>query len=312
MCILTANMVQLPDVPIATDTTEEVHEEYRVRAGLVDTTNVNPTLALTEALHSEQIVKFPAPCLEIPRIIWGLSAFSNEGSRGLRVSTAASNINKDQFTLTPSTWFTASYIQAAWMKIPSSPEARFQSGEVDTVNIPRKFDRDRAGLPDVISFYVSFSAPYKTPPTVQSWLTHIDLTDSAHNSRIDTTVENVTTNGFLLTIVTWADSQLFSARAFWLAYNAAAPGIASGIQDTTFVDVPTKKVSFPAGTFTKAPQMFVGFRHIDADQTIPVRMKAQASNVTATDFEIASCSWSRPGLPEGRVTTCRTTWLAIE
>lgn len=98
------------------------------------------------------------------------------------------------------------------MKIPSNLEAQSQFGQVNTAVIPRQYDKDRGDTSDVISFYVSFSTPYKVPPTVLAWFTHIDVVENA-NSRLDIKIWNVTTNGFLINIETWADTQLFFAVA---------------------------------------------------------------------------------------------------
>lgn len=110
------------------------------------------------------------------------------------------------------------------MKIPSNPEARFQLGVVSSEDSGRPFDKDSGA-----SFYVSFGTPYKTPPAVLAWLTHIDI-DGERKCAIKTYAKNITTNGFLLHIPPWSDSSIVSAKVGWLAYNPATSGIASGSQ----------------------------------------------------------------------------------
>ncbi len=63
---------------------------------------------------------------------------------------------------------------------------------------------------------VSFSKPYKTPPTVQVSLSMWDL-DNGTPARMDLRAETVTEDGFDLVFRTWGDTRVARARANWLS-----------------------------------------------------------------------------------------------
>ncbi|BBU54465.1 MULTISPECIES: H-type lectin domain-containing protein [Mameliella] len=63
---------------------------------------------------------------------------------------------------------------------------------------------------------VSFSEPFRTPPTVQVAMSLWDI-DQRANIRADVTAENVTRSGCDLVFRTWGDTRVARVRMSWLA-----------------------------------------------------------------------------------------------
>lgn len=66
--------------------------------------------------------------------------------------------------------------------------------------------------------HVPFAERYRRPPTVSIALSSIDIINTA-NARLTVTAQNITEDGFEAVFSTWADSQIWSARAAWIAHR---------------------------------------------------------------------------------------------
>lgn len=66
---------------------------------------------------------------------------------------------------------------------------------------------------------VFFATPFLSPPVVQLGLTGFDI-DQRDSGRVRLTAENITSDGFLATISTWADSRVYAVDFQWLAIGA--------------------------------------------------------------------------------------------
>ena len=65
---------------------------------------------------------------------------------------------------------------------------------------------------------VPFDPRFKSPPTVIISLTAVDFIDR-RNHRLGVRAKDVTARGFTIAFGTWADTQLWSAGAMWLAVS---------------------------------------------------------------------------------------------
>lgn len=290
---------------------EEVHEEYQPRTDRFDTLgNGNPERKVVERLSFTKKVIFPQECLSVPRLLYGFLGIEMGDNKHIRARLTLSNLDKTSFELTTDTWFSATFLSSSYIKLPNVPKYQFQDGRVSTYDIPRDWNRARLKVDgntesEVYTFWISFSTPYDSPPKVISWLTHIDCAEPP-NQRLDLTVKNISTTGFLLEIVSWSDSLLVSARVSWLAYNSSVPGIASGTIEKTNG---WQNVNFPPGIFTKKPQMWVALRKIDATPTpVPPKVQVDYQNATTKSVDI------KCGCDDSKVTLwgCGASWLAIE
>ncbi len=66
---------------------------------------------------------------------------------------------------------------------------------------------------------VFFATPFLAPPVVQLGLTGFDI-DQRDSGRIRLKAESITSDGFLATISTWADSRVYAVDFQWLAIGA--------------------------------------------------------------------------------------------
>ena len=80
-------------------------------------------------------------------------------------------------------------------------------------------------------YYVKFPHPYRRPPAVEASLWG---TDAHHdrNLRLNTHVEAVSRDGFVVRFNTWSDSVIFGAGASWVA----TPKIGDDVEDTEVLD----------------------------------------------------------------------------
>lgn len=74
------------------------------------------------------------------------------------------------------------------------------------------------GGPRSTVIHVPFAERYRRPPAVSIALSSIDIIHTA-NARLTVTAQNVTEDGFEAVFATWSDSQIWSARAAWIAHN---------------------------------------------------------------------------------------------
>ncbi|KAJ55127.1 ATP synthase [Actibacterium mucosum KCTC 23349] len=63
---------------------------------------------------------------------------------------------------------------------------------------------------------VTFSASYRTPPSVSVALSMWDM-DQKTNARAEIQAEKVSTTGFEIVFKTWADTRIARVRASWMA-----------------------------------------------------------------------------------------------
>lgn len=68
---------------------------------------------------------------------------------------------------------------------------------------------------------VTFSQPFKNPPSVQVSISMWDM-DQKTNMRADITAVNITADGFDILFSTWADTRIARIRASWMAIGEAS------------------------------------------------------------------------------------------
>ncbi|KAK4163906.1 hypothetical protein QBC43DRAFT_344879 [Cladorrhinum sp. PSN259] len=168
----------------------------------------------------------------------------------------------------------------SWFRHASN-DPDFQSGSWSTTE-DHTWDNPKT----VTQKQITFPRAYASAPKVIVWLTKIDVNNGA-NFRVRATVSDITKTGFKLNLDTWADSTLHVATASWIAYPTGKAGVASGSFSTD--DVRTweqprllteGKTTFPAGTFTKSPNVVVALNMIDSERWTNLRVKSGASSIT--------------------------------
>ncbi len=73
--------------------------------------------------------------------------------------------------------------------------------------------------PRLVRSEVTFETPYKALPSVQCWLSMLDMSNSA-NTRMDVQAENISLTGFEIVFRTWGDTKVARVRVAWMAIGA--------------------------------------------------------------------------------------------
>ncbi|KAK4460180.1 hypothetical protein QBC42DRAFT_288797 [Cladorrhinum samala] len=217
-----------------------------------------------------------------PSIALGLNWLDIGRSTNPRIKTYQQDTTTTKTDIHIDTWGDTTLYSAgvSWFRHAAN-DADIQSGSWSTTeDHPFEFPQTKTQK------QIVFPRAYSAPPKVIVWLTQIDVRNNA-NFRVRALISDVTATGFKLNLDTWADSTLYQASASWVAHSAGKAGITSGSFSTDDVrpwDKPSLVTSgttaFPAGTFTKAPNVVVGLTTIDVDKSTNPRVKAVASAIT--------------------------------
>ncbi|KAG8918565.1 hypothetical protein FRC00_012335, partial [Tulasnella sp. 408] len=104
--------------------------------------------------------------------------------------------------------------------------------------------------------------------------------------------------GFTIHIDTWADTTLWTAAAFWVAYPEDKDHIYSGTTNTMEVrswqnpQAKTRRyINFQGTRFWKTPIVFVALNWIDISVVNNVRLDTYVDNVTTRGFTWNANTW---------------------
>jgi hypothetical protein len=141
-----------------------------------------------------------------------------------------------------------------------------------------------------------FEHPYEEKPEVIVWLSGLAMSKD-RNTRVRAYADNITAEGFDISIETWADSVLFGATATWIAYPKSKAGVTSGTDDTAnYRDWSPaqvengRKVDFNAD-YDKAPKVYVAVNRLDFDNATDLRFRATTTRVNAHGFQWNVNAW---------------------
>lgn len=73
--------------------------------------------------------------------------------------------------------------------------------------------------PRVAKLRVSFDAPFSLPPVVHIGIVGMDVS-KLDNTRLRTRAEDVTGAGFVVSVETWLNTQIWSVEISWLAIGS--------------------------------------------------------------------------------------------
>lgn len=68
--------------------------------------------------------------------------------------------------------------------------------------------------PRIVRHAVTFGATYRTPPSVNVWVTMLDASDKTF-TRVDVQAEEIAEKGFEIVFRTWGDTKIARARVGW-------------------------------------------------------------------------------------------------
>jgi hypothetical protein len=154
--------------------------------------------------------------------------------------------------------------------------------------------------------HIAFKRPFSAgAPNVLVWYKMLDI-DSGAWWRTMALAENVTAEGFDLTVETWGDSVLYGAAVTWLAHQENRRGLVSGTFSTADVRnerLPQEetygRVELPGGMFDGTPKVLVAFRKLSVENSQNLRIKVGVSNVSATGFDWHINGWAGSNIFSG-------------
>lgn len=202
----------------------------------------------------------------------------------LRLKAEVRCIADDRAIVNVSTWGDTKHWQSecSWLSIPPD-DPDIQTGRYTTTQ-----DHPWSESQKSTSRRIAFAHPYATPPKVIVWLDAVD-SGPGRNVRVRTWADQIDATGFTIHVDTWADSNLWSAGASWLAHSADRRDVRSGqfeIGDIRPSDSPqhtnTGRVSWGAPRMARPPRVFTALRALDFQDGKNIRIKTITSEITTT------------------------------
>ncbi|KAF8123253.1 hypothetical protein EV363DRAFT_1228913 [Boletus edulis] len=160
-------------------------------------------------------INFERPFSSPPKVVVFFNLIALDKHRNWRLSTTATSIDANGFTLNIETWAdTILYVaQACWIAYPANRKQIF-SRSVNTTEV-RHWSQPRLEQSKKIMFD---SVAFSKDPFVFVALNSIDIGHTA-NLRIKAYVNGVSRTGLVWHIDAWADTILYSAGASIIAFN---------------------------------------------------------------------------------------------
>ncbi|KAK1983799.1 hypothetical protein LZ30DRAFT_587606 [Colletotrichum cereale] len=158
---------------------------------------------------------------------------------------------------------------------------------------------------------IDFDPPYLTPPRVALGLTQLDEANNA-NIRVRLVAEDISKQGFVLSMDTWADSVMHNAGATWLEFRASEQHFQVGsystledrelgvpaqpVHDETsgkIVSRDTTQIDFPRNTYTagQPPKVLTWLTGFDLGKEANWRIMCYARAITHKGFELVIETW---------------------
>ncbi|KAF7555207.1 hypothetical protein G7Z17_g2398 [Cylindrodendrum hubeiense] len=142
-----------------------------------------------------------------------------------------------------------------------------------------------------------FSKTYKSPPSLAVGLNWLDLSKN-FNIRVKAFADNVTNSSADFHLDTWSDSIIHSAGCTWFRKPSDDKEFQIGkfntLEDHSW-KTPKAKTSHQVKfkhPYQKAPKVVVWLNHLDFAKGKDWRIKATATDITATGFKLNLDSWS--------------------
>ncbi len=237
---------------------------------------------------------FPTTYSNPPKLAVGLNWLDVSNGANIRVNAFADNITACSGDVHINTWAdTTLYSAGCTWFVAAANDPDFQVGQFCTTE-----DHPWQKPQLKTSRSIVFERAYASPPKVVVCLNQLDMV-RGKNWRITATATDVTATGFTLHIDSWADTELYSATAAWIAYPSDKAGVVSGSYNTQDVRPWNKpqlansgRVDFPRGAFQRAPTVFLAFNSMDIDASHNLRLKLGADSVSKDGLNWHIDSWA--------------------
>ncbi|KAK2594034.1 hypothetical protein QQS21_008253 [Conoideocrella luteorostrata] len=152
---------------------------------------------------------------------------------------------------------------------------------------------------------ITFTPPYNVAPRMAIGLKSLDISNTA-NIRVRAAAQTITEDKFSVSMDTWGDTQLFNATSTWIEFERTSDaeyevgefntldtrGLGQlQTPDKQGVRRDTEHFDFPEGKYTEPPNVLVWLSAMDMDKTHNWRVRAKATTVTTTGFDLAIETW---------------------
>ncbi|KAI5456883.1 hypothetical protein BGZ63DRAFT_365459 [Mariannaea sp. PMI_226] len=241
---------------------------------------------------------FQAP----PFIAIGLNYIDADHERNVRVQAVAEQVTTTSADIRLSHWSdTKAYGLGCTWGTFAVDDPEIQGGEFSTSE-----DHPWWEPKQKTSRRVAFRRPFSSgAPRVVVWYKMLDI-DSGKWWRTMALAENVTAEGFDLSVETWGDSILYGASVTWLAHQENRKGLVSGtfgtgdVRNERLPQLETYgRVDLPDGMFENAPKVLVALRRFSVENSENLRIKVGVSNVSADGFDWHINGWANSNIFSG-------------
>eukprot|EP00929_Paragymnodinium_shiwhaense_P013728 TRINITY_DN121579_c0_g1_i1.p1 TRINITY_DN121579_c0_g1~~TRINITY_DN121579_c0_g1_i1.p1 ORF type:complete len:686 (+),score=99.23 TRINITY_DN121579_c0_g1_i1:161-2059(+) len=168
----------------------------------------------------DEAVDFPASFACQPDVAVGLSLIDAQGGSNLRVRTEGSSVQCHKFTLGAASWGDSVTWSATSSWVASACPAALQIGSQELHG-----SDERIGSPEQM-IDVKFPRAFAQPPDVVLCIAGIEA-DGSVPTRIETSADKVSSEGFQLHVRSWENSVTLRLRVSWIAVPRCKDDIAA-------------------------------------------------------------------------------------
>ena len=143
---------------------------------------------------------------------------------------------------------------------------------------------------------ITFGTPFSAPPKLPLGFNLLDLSNSAH-IRVTASADDITKEGFTISLSTWGDSILHAAGASWFELSRSYYEYQTG-EFSTEDDHPrnkpqlqtSRRINF-ARPFITPPKVIVFLKQLVMDKSKNCRIETLVSDIEANGFTIHINTW---------------------
>ena len=280
----------------------EMYPKRIVNKGTFNTTEIRRWE--TPLAQNPAQIDFVVPYIQPPNLAIGINSMDLRENGGIRLNAFTSQVLGNSFRVHLDCWADTTIWSAgaSWLEVAPG-DRDIQIGQWGTQDDHPWYQSQTA-----TSAKITFPRPFPAPPKVILWLNQVDMAMDK-GWRVRSYTSDISSTEFSCHIDTWADTRLYSATAYWIAYPADKPHIASGTVTTG--DFPTSKTisgtaTFPAGTFTAPPRVMMAVDEMDFGAGKGLRFKIYADGITEDSFNWHIESWA-----DSIVNSVEASWIAV-